>query len=252
MRPKKAHDMESLGLSMEDLNPSGPLNSRRALARAQSAQIMSKKFLQRDRVKQEMKAEEARLKQQKKAAQKRQQAKWQQKMTQSPFTVNLVAESERLEEEHAVRLVDESYRQKDIEKRQLAARQEIILRALQEESDLEALRREKRAIIEEERRLKALLDLEKTNGHAKADRLAAQRAEKMRHQTKKDYRRTENISAIEEMREKEKDLLVMKHDIPEPAPNTFGSDGADQDAKAFNETFGQDGAPTYSKDPGAR
>ena len=148
--------MESLGLSMEDLNPSGPLNSRRALARAQSAQIMSKKFLQRDRVKQEMKAEEARLKQQKKAAQKRQQAKWQQKMTQSPFTVNLVAESERLEEEHAVRLVDESYRQKDIEKRQLAARQEIILRALQEESDLEALRREKRAIIEEERRLKAL------------------------------------------------------------------------------------------------
>ena len=54
------------------------------------------------------------------------------------------------------------------------------------------------------------------------------------------------------MREKEKDLLVMKHDIPEPAPNTFGSYGADQDAKAFNETFGQDGAPTYSKDPGAR
>ena len=51
--------MESLGLSLEDLHPTGPLNSRRALARAQSAQIMSKKFLQRDRVKQEMKAEEA-------------------------------------------------------------------------------------------------------------------------------------------------------------------------------------------------
>ena len=244
--------MESLGLSLEDLHPTGPLNSRRALARAQSAQIMSKKFLQRDRVKQEMKAEEARLKQQKKAAQKRQQAKWQQKMTQSPFTVNLVAESERLEEEHAVRLVDEAARQKDIERRQLASRQEIILRALQEESDLEALRREKRAIIEEERRLKALLDLEKTNGHGKQDHLAAQRAEKMRHQTKKDYRRSENIAAIEDMREKEKDLLIMKHDIPLAAPNTFGGYGTDSDAKVVNETYGQDGAPTFSKNSGER
>ncbi len=56
-----------------------------------------------------------------------------------------------------------------------------MLRALQEESDLEALRREKRAIVEEERRLKALLDLEKTNSHGKLDRMAAIRAEKLRH-----------------------------------------------------------------------
>merc|ERR1719181_499994 len=124
-------------------------------------------------------------------------------MTQSPFTVNLVAESERLEEEHAVRLVDEAARQKDIERRQLAARQEIILRALQEESDLEALRREKRAIQEEERRLKALLDLEKTNGHRKADRLAAQRAEKQRHQTKREYRRKENMTTLASLQQRE-------------------------------------------------
>lgn len=52
------YDMQSLGLSPEDLNPSGPLSSRRALARAQSAQIMSKKFIQRDRIKRQMKEEE--------------------------------------------------------------------------------------------------------------------------------------------------------------------------------------------------
>ena len=49
-----AHDMESLGLSPDDLNPHGPMDSKRALARAQSAQIMSKKFMQRDRVKQKL------------------------------------------------------------------------------------------------------------------------------------------------------------------------------------------------------
>lgn len=52
--------MQSMGLSPDDLNPSGPLSSRRALARAQSAQIMSKKFIQRDRIKQQMKVEEVR------------------------------------------------------------------------------------------------------------------------------------------------------------------------------------------------
>jgi hypothetical protein len=56
-----ALDMQSLGLSHEDLNPSGPLSSRRALARAQSAQIMTKKFIQRDRIKEQMKKEEVHM-----------------------------------------------------------------------------------------------------------------------------------------------------------------------------------------------
>ena len=59
--------------------------------------------------------------------------------------------------------------------RRTAAKREIVLKALQEDSDLDALRREKRAIMEEEKRLKALLDIEKTNSHAKADLLVAQR-----------------------------------------------------------------------------
>jgi len=147
-------DMQSLGLTPNDLNPSGPMSSRRALARAQSAQIMSKKFLQRDRIKQQMKDEEDALRREKRASQSRMQAKWREKYATSPFTVNMVADSERLEEEHAMRLEDEIRRKTQAEARTRAAKQEIILRALQEESDLEALRREKRAIMEEERRLK--------------------------------------------------------------------------------------------------
>jgi hypothetical protein len=222
MDKNRALDMQSLGLSHEDLNPSGPLSSRRALARQQSAQIMTKKFIQRDKIKEQMKREEAKLKQQKKLEARRKQSKWEQKLSSSPFTVNLVADSERLEEEHNVRLDEEARRRKMIEMKSNAAKQDIILRALQEESDLEALRREKRAIMEEEYRLNALLQLEKTNSNMKADRMAAQRAEKMRHSTKAAYKRNQNLDAIEDLRYRERTILIEKHDIKEPPPGTFG------------------------------
>jgi hypothetical protein len=61
--------------------------------------------------------------------------------------------------------------------------------ALAEQSDLEALRQEKRAIQMEERRLKALLDIEKANAARAADRMAAARAEKQRKQAKVEFRR---------------------------------------------------------------
>jgi hypothetical protein len=95
------------------------------------------------------------LAEQKAEEQRRMQERWQAKLRSSPFTVNLVAETERLEEEHQVRVQAEERRRAAAEARALAAKQEIILRALQEDSDLDALRREKRAIAEEERRLKA-------------------------------------------------------------------------------------------------
>ena len=168
--------------------------------------------------------------------QKRQESKWQSKMSSSPFTVNLVADSERLEEEHTVRTEEEIRRRALVESKTRAAKQDIILRALQEESDLEALRKEKRAIMEEERRLKALLDLEKTNGHGKADRMAAVRAEKMRHATKAEYRRSQNLAAIEDLRTREMDLLIFKHDLPEPTLS--GSWGNPDDFQATSEGQG--------------
>jgi hypothetical protein len=64
--------------------------------------------------------------------------------------------------------------------------------------------------------VQALLDLEKTNGHGKADRMAAVRAEKMRTSTKADYRRSQNLQTIADIRDREKGLLVFKHQIPDP------------------------------------
>ena len=88
------------------------------------------------------------------------------------------------------------------------------MQALTESSDLEALRREKRAIIEEERCLKALMDIEKSSGHRKAQMLAALRAEKQRHAAKADYRRRRFTEALENHFEREAEVLREKHDVP--------------------------------------
>ena len=85
--------------------------------------------------------------------------------------------------------------------------------ALTESSDLEALRREKRAIIEEERCLRALMDIEKSSGHRKAQMLAALRAEKQRHAAKADYRRKRFTDALENHFEREAEVLREKHDV---------------------------------------
>lgn len=87
------------------------------------------------------------------------------------------------------------------------------MQALTESSDLEALRREKRAIIEEERCLKALMDIEKSSGHRKAQMLAALRAEKQRHAAKADYRRRRFTDALESHFEKEAEVLREKHGV---------------------------------------
>lgn len=53
--------------------------------------------------------------------------------------------------------------------------------------------REKRAIIEEERRLRALLDLEKSKLHTKEDFLAAVKADRHRRESKELFARKQRI-----------------------------------------------------------
>lgn len=136
--------------------------------------------------------------------------RWQQKTAKSPFNVNLVADNERLDEEHRLRALENARRTKELDKRARDAKNEVILKALTESSDLELLRREKRAIIEEEKRLKALLDLEKTNSHRKMDLIAAKNAEKKRRQDKEDFRRRQRQQEIEDREYKYKMLLKEK------------------------------------------
>ena len=68
-----------------------------------------------------------------------------------------MAETERIEEESKLKNSVSFRYTKLSEKRRNKVKQKIILKAIQEASDLEALRAEKRLILEEEKRLKALL-----------------------------------------------------------------------------------------------
>merc|ERR1719247_784514 len=185
----------------------------RSIARAQSAHILSRKNEERDQMKQRMqqKARKTRQVQAKKRADKI--AEWQRKMKRSPFRVDLLAENERIDEENQIRFRVESKREKQLTKQKQRVKNEIILKALSETSDLEALRQEKRAIQMEEKRLKALLDLEKTNGHRKQDQQAATRAERQRKQAIQQHSRTQRIKEKDEVDRVRRDLLRAKLNV---------------------------------------
>ena len=120
-------------------------------ARIESARIMARHFTKRERVKSKILRErrDARLAEQQRR--QRVERKWKKKMGTSPFMVDLVAESERIEEETRMRERAETRRKKTVERRKARVKNGIILKALQEESVLQELRDEKRAILEEER-----------------------------------------------------------------------------------------------------
>lgn len=58
------------------------------------------------------------------------------------------------------------------------------------------------------------MDIEKSSGHRKAQKLAALRAEKQRHAAKADYRRKRFTEALERHFDTEANVLREKHNIP--------------------------------------
>lgn len=97
------------------------------------------------------------------------------------------------------------------------------MQALAEFSDLEALRKEKRAIMEEEQRLRALLALEKVTVNNKADRLVAERAQRQRHDAKLEHRRRVYRDSLDQIMEEERNALMKKHALSNPATKLMSS-----------------------------
>lgn len=134
---------------------------KREWIRNESEAILTKNLMLREKTKQEMFEKRIAHEKLMQMARESRDQRWKSKTKHSPFAVNLVAEDERITEENTIRLKEENDRRFTMEARKQKAKNEIILKALSEFSDLEALRREKRAIMDEEQRLKALLSLEK-------------------------------------------------------------------------------------------
>merc|ERR1711865_1181407 len=109
--------------------------------------------------------------------------RWMRKLQKSPFAVDLVAENQRIDEEHRVTKHVEQRRQRLMAQRNREAHNAIFKRALAESDELDALRAEKRLLLQNERQLKALRDVEKSNA-----RTAQILQERRRTQLEKDHR----------------------------------------------------------------
>lgn len=198
---------------MEENNYATTKSLRRQISRSESKEIYDESILARNNYNHKLTLDRNERQRLAQSRRKKRSYKSQVKMKNSPFLVDLVAEQERIDEENMVLLRKQMRQQNYIQQKQACAKNDLILRALQEDNELEALRREKRQILEEEKRLKALLEIEKVNGHRKQDRLAAERAERQRRATKLEYRRLRNKELLDEHDEMKREILRIKHEV---------------------------------------
>merc|ERR1719263_1540302 len=118
--------------------------------------------------------------------------RWTRKLQRSPFAVDLVAENQRIDEENRVRDHIEQRKQKLIQQRQRDAHNAIFKRAVAESDELDLLRQEKRLLLEKEKQLKALRDVERSNA-----RTAQILQERRRAQLEKQQKRLEDMKLRE-------------------------------------------------------
>ncbi len=79
---------------------------------------------------------------------------------------------------------------------------------------MDALRQERRNILAEEKRLKALLDIAKAKTKRKQDLMVAKRAEKERRDAAGKYRRAQRLALLESAAKEERALLCQKLELP--------------------------------------
>lgn len=134
-----------------------------AKAREESTKIMSCRFAQRDAVKDEMTRQRQNFLTDMYASARERDERWVRKLQKNPFAVDLVAESQRIDEENRVRDHIEQRKQKLMAQRNREAHNAIFKRAVAESDELDVLRQEKRALLENEQLLKAMRDVERSN-----------------------------------------------------------------------------------------
>merc|ERR1719393_202865 len=149
-----------------------------AKAREESMKIMSIRFAQRDAVKSDNRRERQTYMEKMTASQRDRDERWCRKLQRSPFAVDLVAENQRIDEENRVKDHIEQRRQRMLARRNRDAHNSIFKRATAETDELDQLRAEKRMLLENERMLKALRDVERSNART-AQILTERRRQRM-------------------------------------------------------------------------
>jgi hypothetical protein len=166
-------DERGHGSTLHDLIPEGVSAEERerimhrleicAQAREESTRIMSFRFAQRDAVKDDLQQSADAYRRELLASKLEREQRWVRKTGRSPFAVDLVAEDQRIEEENRVREDIANRKAKLLAARHNEAHNAIFKRAVAESDELEILRKEKRVLLQNEKQLKAMRDVERTN-----------------------------------------------------------------------------------------
>jgi hypothetical protein len=196
-------DPQNMKVGMAQLLPEGSSTEERdkllrrlemcAKAREESTKIMSIRFAQRDAVKEEMMKMRTQYLGGMSSSRRERDERWTRKLQRSPFAVDLVAENQRIDEENRVRDHVELRKQKLMKQRSREAHNAIFKRAVAESDELDLLRQEKRMLLEHEKELKALRDVEKSNA-----RTAQILQERRRAQLEKQQKKIEEMRIREE------------------------------------------------------
>jgi len=134
-----------------------------ARAREESTKIMSLRVAERNSVRDDMLREKRKYEDLEAITRKDRQDRWTQKTQKSPFNVDLLAQHQRLDEESKMRIQMESRKAKIAARKERETQDALTKKVGAHEMELEALRKEKRQLLENEKKLKAMRDLEKSN-----------------------------------------------------------------------------------------
>jgi len=134
-----------------------------AKAREESTKITSAKCAQREAKKIAMRREREAYTEKLLAAQRDCEDRWSRRLQKSPFSVDLLADNQRIEEENHVRDYVAQQRLQLEARRNRKAHDSLFLQGPSQADELNQLRAEKRLLLENERQLRALRDVERSN-----------------------------------------------------------------------------------------
>jgi len=126
-----------------------------------AAQVNSQRTNERKYLKAQYEFEREKLLAERSIYHKERTNQWAKRLQASPLAVDLVADNERIEEEAFVRLREERRHRALAEKKRQRIKRAIIVKALSEVPLLEEARKQKRELYEDERREKAIRDVQR-------------------------------------------------------------------------------------------
>jgi len=192
--------------------------ARREVEGRRSVMLSKRRVAERQRLRAGMQ-QERRFNQTEKTAKRRQQLEETALgFATSPFTVDMLADNERVDEEIRVRIQYEEELMKAEQMRKQRVMEEVIRKSLTEHDDIAQLRREKIRLLQEERRLRSLAEAEKSaaNASRSGEKWAGRAEENEQRNAIEKAKRERKKQEMWALAEARAETLRVKHGIERP------------------------------------